>query len=213
MIMELPKKRNVKISYAQIKNGNLIIFDLCRYEDMIFELTYATKKKVCAYCGKRLKQDNRTLDHIYPRSTGGVSIINNLNPSCPKCNSKKDNLTDEEYFEFIKKKKSKNEQKEFLRYCSKRKEQKLKSIGYDLPNSWVMYEKVEKIKYIKPKYEYIGKKYYKIVEFYKKYKHLPRPVIIDKNNELLDGYNLLMFARKRKIKKVPVIRLDNVVLY
>lgn len=212
MIMELPKKRKIKMPYAEIRQDVLIIFDLCRYEDMIYELTYATNQKICAYCGKRLRKYDRTLDHIYPRVTGGVSIINNLIPACSRCNSEKGNLNFEEYLEF-KEKYSKKKQKDFLKDCYKRKEQKLKNIGYDLPSSWVMYEKIENINYTKPKYEFRGKKYYRIVEFYKRYKHLPRPIIVDRNNQLLDGYNLLMFATERKIRKVPIIRLDNVVLY
>ena len=48
--------------------------------------------------------------------------------------------------------------------------------------------------------------------FYKKYQKLPRPIIVDKNNKLLDGYNIIVFANDFNIKKIPVIKLENVEL-
>ena len=34
----------------------------------------------------------------------------------------------------------------------------------------------------------------------------------DKDNQLLDGYNAFMFAKKFRIQHIPVIRLENVIL-
>ena len=59
---------------------------------------------------------------------------------------------------------------------------------------------------------YKGKKYSRIKSFYKKYHHLPRPIIISSNNILLDGYLILMFAKNKGIKKVPIIVLENVIV-
>src|SRR5258706_11136318 len=41
----------------------------------------------CQYCGKRTRE--LTLDHIIPRSRGGLSTWENLVASCRSCNGKK----------------------------------------------------------------------------------------------------------------------------
>ena len=44
----------------------------------------------CAYCEK---SDPRTLDHVVPKSKGGMTVRANLIPSCGDCNLKKSNMT------------------------------------------------------------------------------------------------------------------------
>lgn len=46
----------------------------------------------CAYCGKTAN----TIDHIVPRSRGGITTWKNTVASCLKCNHKKGNRTPEE---------------------------------------------------------------------------------------------------------------------
>jgi len=48
----------------------------------------------CAYCGNLMKMKNMTVDHLKPKSKGGSNRIENLMPSCRKCNAAKaaDNL-------------------------------------------------------------------------------------------------------------------------
>ena len=48
----------------------------------------------CAYCGNLMKMKNMTVDHLKPKSKGGSNRIENLTPSCRKCNAIKaaDNL-------------------------------------------------------------------------------------------------------------------------
>ena len=43
----------------------------------------------CAYCGQHMKQKNMTVDHYVPQSKGGGNNIENLMPSCSRCNSMK----------------------------------------------------------------------------------------------------------------------------
>lgn len=44
----------------------------------------------CWYCGKTFDDKNKlTLDHVFPRSKGGDSSMDNLMPVCRKCNSSK----------------------------------------------------------------------------------------------------------------------------
>ena len=176
----------------------------------MYELTYALKKKRCVYCGKKLKCTNSTLDHRYPRDTGGISITNNLFPCCSKCNSNKGNLTHEEYLNA--RDLSKRDKKEYIKKLYKYREKTMKKIGFKLPKKWVTWEDINRINYKKTYPELRGKRYCKILEFYQKYKKLPRPIIVDKNNQLLDGYNIVLFARDFKIKQIPVIKLENVEL-
>ena len=66
---------------------------------------------------KKLTQKNSTLDHRYPRDTGGISITDNLYPCCPKHNSEKGNLTHEEYLKVQRLPKKRKE--EISKYNSK----------------------------------------------------------------------------------------------
>lgn len=47
----------------------------------------------CVYCGS---EKDLTLDHVLPKSRGGVNSWDNLVTCCRKCNARKDNNTPEE---------------------------------------------------------------------------------------------------------------------
>mgnify|MGYP000299585900 CR=1 FL=1 len=173
MIMELPKK--FKLPFAEVFDGNLKIYLLQRFEDLMYELTYALKF-----------------------------------PCCSKCNSDKSNLTHEEYLKV--RSVSKKDRKKHVKQFTKYREKIMRKIGFKLPKKWVTFDKIDAIRYNKPEQDLKGKKYCRILEFYKKYQKLPRPIIVDKNNKLLDGYNIIVFANDFNIKKIPVIKLENVEL-
>jgi len=40
----------------------------------------------CAYCGKDISIKDMQVDHIVPKCHGGTDGIENLNPSCRRCN-------------------------------------------------------------------------------------------------------------------------------
>lgn len=50
----------------------------------------------CAYCNKKMPRSMLTMDHIYPKSRGGILSYKNTVASCTKCNNKKGNRTPEE---------------------------------------------------------------------------------------------------------------------
>lgn len=206
MIMELPQR--FRISFAEVKNGKLVIYNLMRYEDMIYELTYALKKRKCVYCGRKLERHESTLDHRYPRDTGGISITNNLFPCCPKCNSSKGNMMHQEYLKY--RVLSPKEQEKYLKQLERQNNRLKREIGFKLPRKWVTFEDRDEIKYRKPEDSLRGKKYDRILGFYTKYKKLPRPAIVDMNNYLLDGFNIVLFAEDFDIREIPVIKLENV---
>lgn len=54
---------------------------------------FARDKNKCQYCGKKFPTSELSLDHILPKSAGGLSTWENLVCSCTKCNSKKGGRT------------------------------------------------------------------------------------------------------------------------
>jgi hypothetical protein len=175
----------------------------------MYELTYATKKRVCTYCHKPLTKQSSTIDHNFPRAIGGISITNNLFPACSKCNVEKSDMTNTEYFTYLKlDAKDKQlyrqqllEDREDMFYCQ----------GFNLPSQWINTVLISKIKFQHDKTKH-GKRYHQILKFYKKYQNFPRPVILDKNLRLLDGLDCLLIAKEQRLKLIPAIVLDNVEL-
>lgn len=54
--------------------------------------TMFAQAKVCLYCGNRMRSQDKTLDHIIPRSKGGWHSIANAVICCRTCNTKKHSL-------------------------------------------------------------------------------------------------------------------------
>lgn len=51
---------------------------------------------VCQYCGRKMRREKLTIDHIVPRSRGGNDSWNNLVLACLECNARKRNRVPEE---------------------------------------------------------------------------------------------------------------------
>ena len=52
----------------------------------------ASNKYECFYCGERLTDWNRTVDHIVPKSKGGILSNNNKAFCCKRCNQFKSDM-------------------------------------------------------------------------------------------------------------------------
>ena len=50
----------------------------------------------CQYCGKKLRYEELTLDHVFPKSRGGDTSWYNIVACCKDCNQKKADQTPEE---------------------------------------------------------------------------------------------------------------------
>jgi len=207
MIMDLPTQYRLK-TYARVQKGALIIFRSTRYEDLMYSITYSLKKRVCIYCEKTMHERNCTLDHRYPIDLGGISITDNLFPCCPDCNSKKCNLTHEEYLVLLSL--QDHDKKAYRKQVEKKNEEIKKAIGFRLPNEWVTYSSIHDILYHRPAIEIYGLQYSKIMEHHSRYGTFPRPIVVDSEFRLLDGYNIVFFARENNIENIPVIWLENV---
>ncbi|HUN57969.1 MAG TPA: HNH endonuclease [Candidatus Binataceae bacterium] len=57
---------------------------------------YARDNNTCQYCARRLPRTELNLDHIIPRSRGGLSTWENVVCSCHSCNRRKGGQTPEE---------------------------------------------------------------------------------------------------------------------
>jgi 5-methylcytosine-specific restriction endonuclease McrA len=57
---------------------------------------YLRDNYTCSYCGKKFSTESLNIDHIIPKSRGGITEWGNLTCSCRKCNTKKNDRTPEE---------------------------------------------------------------------------------------------------------------------
>lgn len=218
MILEIPdgytfSNKKDKNSYAYEKNGILYIKGNLPFEQLMYNLTYSSKnKKRCYYCNQKLNSQNRTLDHRIPIHLGGITLPINLEVSCKKCNEEKGALTVSQY-ENLREVTSETQKKKLVIEYTNLNELELEKSGSCIPNCWISMNYRSRIYAdIDLDVSYKGKKYYKIKSFYKKYHYLPRPLVVSSNNVLLDGYLVLMFAKNKKIKKIPTIVLENVIV-
>lgn len=207
MIIELPEKFNYG-NQAKLVDGILKIPSGVSWREFMYRLATASKGKKCWYCGKKLKKEEITMDHLYPQDLGGPTITNNLAPTCASCNTKKGNLTEKQYKELIKAPEKRRKEIKSKFYASNERHKCER--GYFLPKEWITTRKIDNILVTWLMNEsYTGKRYTKIENFYRAYKKLPYPIIVDRNNYLLDGFLILIFAKNNGITRVPTIVLEN----
>ncbi len=64
---------------------------------------YETQFHKCDYCECDLDIFGKHLDHILPLTRGGMHTLSNVHWVCPKCNLSKNDKTEEEWFDMLKK--------------------------------------------------------------------------------------------------------------
>lgn len=214
MIIDLPKTfRFIGASrndYAEVLNDILYLHGTVSFRRVMYNITYTIYgKNRCYYCGSKVKEKNITLDHMCAQDMGGPTISNNLLPCCKDCNSDKSNLSSIQYSTYRNLKKDKK--KEYKRLIAIQQELVKKEKVYELPADWITYANINSfIVRVELNKKYKGRKYDRIKAFYNAYGYLQKPVIVDKNHFLLDGYIALMFAKENGIERIPVIVLENV---
>ena len=220
MIIELPRKFYRKgeknNGFAFVVDGRLEIHGWCDFEDTMVELTYALKgKNRCVYCRREI--DKGSIDHLFPRNYGGISITNNLEPACRSCNSSKSDMNQFE-FNIWRTISSEAEKRKFYNKIIQKKVHRLKDpnnkYGFDLPRDWIEMRELKKIK--KPnisRFQQKGRHYHWEEKMVKRYHKLPRPIVLSANGLILDGRMAYLIAVENKLKTVPVIILENVYFY
>ena len=81
----------VKLSIAVPRIVRLLFYDRLPRSDVKLNRRniYARDNNHCQYCGERFPTSELSLDHIIPRSIGGLATWENMVCACVKCNSKK----------------------------------------------------------------------------------------------------------------------------
>jgi 5-methylcytosine-specific restriction endonuclease McrA len=91
----------IHTQWLQLKVPEVIT--LTRYDRMPVKIVAFSRRNVfkrdsftCQYCGCRPGSEELTIDHVIPRSRGGVSSWANCVLACIECNSRKANRTPEQ---------------------------------------------------------------------------------------------------------------------
>ena len=84
---------------------------------------------------------------------------------------------------------------------------------YQIPCKWISEQEISKI-LVEVRLEDSTKtsKYKRVETFYQKYGYFQKPIVVDKNGFLLDGFYTVFYAKLHAISTLPVIQLENVEL-
>lgn len=219
MIIELPEmfyKADGK-KYVRVKNGILEIHGYWDFEKLMVQLAYEMKGKCqCYYCRKSVDPKKITIDHLFPSDFGGMSITNNLEPACQKCNSSKSNMNQYEYGVWRTIRDEEAQKNFYHSVVAKKKKRKFNAKvkkGFDLPKSWVEYRRLDSIQKISKVSNTNSNKFKRMLTFARRYNKLPRTIVVSRNGKLLDGATAYEVAKKLRFVEVPVTVLENVVIY
>ena len=195
---------------AYVKNGKLYIEGNIDFENLMYNLTYALHgHERCCYCGSWLTEKSRTFDHMFPRAYGGVSIPDNLIPSCKKCNNKKNDMTYHQYIKYLKCQSDQERQEQYEKSIFANKS-RIEKGNYVIPKKWlVQYDITKLLKQIDMKW--LDRTCKKKGSSYVKRHAESNPIIVSSNGYMFKGVYALYYAKKNGLKEVPVIMLDNVI--
>lgn len=149
-----------------------------------------------------------TLDHIYPVSLGGPTIPQNLVPACRNCNGIKENMTPQQ-FQVYRNLKDEEQKKKFLKeYWS------IKSFQerwlHILPEEWISQAPISDLLVVMDLRNTNTRKYNRTRDYYSRCKQFPKPIIVDSQGFVLDGFTQVLYAKNNQIKEIPAIVLENV---
>ena len=205
--------QNLRTNRLRIENGILYLRYGQSFQDIMYDLTYFMKgKNFCYYCKKKVPRNQITMDHFYPRCTGGPTIPQNLYPACKKCNTEKANMTYGQFLDYLELTTEEQQKKYRLRINSMKKG--LNAIGmYEFPYSWITPVKVSEI-HTQIDFANISEtKFKKEKAYYKKHHNFKKPIILDRNLYSLDGFYVLFVAKACEVDYIPAIILENVEIH
>ena len=215
MIIALPEKFFYNADdrdRAFVDKNTLYVEGRINFEGLMYSLTYSIKDSDhCLYCGRELLSNKRTLDHMYPKFFGGVSIPDNLAPCCPSCNSKKSCLTAQQFSKWRRITTADKRDRVFKEMVNSNI-RKIKN-GILLPREWLTYYNVSDVLKVISFDEVCNSQEAneRIDMFYFKYQHYSKPIIVSSNDWVFAGFHILYHAKRHSIENVPAILLENVV--
>lgn len=201
-----------KNASAYVKDGILYVNGYISFEDLMYTITYMVKGyDKCYYCGCELTDKNRTLDHMYPRRWGGISIPENLVPSCKNCNQDKKDMSYDQFMRY-KKLKTKKAKEDFYDKCLQVNLKVLKRARFVLNSNWLsVYDIEELLRYMK--FNKLEKtKSNNLAAYYRNWGQYTHPIIVSSNGWVFKGKHILHHAKNIKRKSVMAIVLENVVV-
>jgi len=197
---------------AYVKNDILYVSGYISFEDLMYTITYMVKGyDKCYYCGCELTDKNRTLDHMYPRRWGGISIPENLIPSCKNCNRDKMDMSYDQFMRY-RKLRTKSDKEKFYEECLQANFKVRRRARFVLNSNWLsVYDIRELLKYMK--FDQLEKtKSNNLAAYYRNWGQYTHPIIVSSNGWVFKGKHILHHAKKIKRKSVMAIVLDNVVV-
>ena len=214
MTIEIPK------GYTFVKDETVIAFEENgilkiymrngKFQDVMYDLTYQLKgRNKCYYCGREVQNPSKmTLDHIYPVSLGGPTIPPNLVPACKNCNGIKENMTPQQYQSYRNIKDEEQKRKFLQEYWNIRYFQE--RWLHILPEEWISQIPISDLLVLMDLKDTNTRKYKKTKEYYSRCRQFPKPIIIDSQKFVLDGFTQVLYAKNNKITEIPTIILENV---
>jgi len=89
---ESPKGKENRRKQWQKRRARKLNVDFWEpWMDIVWEQMKIQTNGYCPLCHKFIGVDKLTMDHIIPLSKGGIHRIDNVQPMCGSCNSKKSN--------------------------------------------------------------------------------------------------------------------------
>ena len=197
---------------AYVKNDILYVSGYISFEDLMYTITYMVKGyDKCYYCECELTDKNRTLDHMYPRRWGGISIPENLVPSCKNCNQDKKDMSYDQFMRY-RRLKTKSDKEKFYEECLQANFKVRRRARFVLNSNWLsVYDIRELLKYMK--FDQLEKtKSNNLAAYYRNWGQYTHPIIVSSNGWVFKGRHILHHAKRIKRKSVMAIVLDNVVV-
>lgn len=218
MIIRLPErfifssKGNIENS-AYVENGVLYMSKYTNFENLMYHITYVLKGyDRCCYCGEKLTSSNRTMDHMYPRRWGGVSIPENLIPSCKRCNQDKKDMTYQQFQEW-RKFKTPKEREKFYEAALAENLKIARNGEFIIKKKWLSpYDFKNVVKYIS--FDRLSKQKFTLLSaYYRNWGQYPHPIVISSNGWVISGLHILRHAKEHNLSHVMAVVLENVVVY
>ena len=78
-------------------NPDILPFVFTKKKYTAYRMRLWERDAHCTYCGSPMKRENSTLDHVLPKSQGGLDQPHNLVLSCERCNLTKAGRSAEEW--------------------------------------------------------------------------------------------------------------------